>query len=219
MRTLRTCSVRRYRVAGKVPDPRSGEFVRRLKDRRFLPLKANEERTYGWVSADNLLVTEFDPDQYVYGSRAVLAFRVDRRRVNARLLRAQLELEVRARGKAAGRVSREERQQLRRDLHAELLRNTSPALESHTVIYNAGEGAYDAEAGTLAALTLSRPANEVLRVLFQDTFGADLVPSTPWRRGAELLAGSLEAGVFETLERSTFAPVAAAAPVPVRSAP
>jgi DNA recombination-dependent growth factor C len=205
MRIPTSCSVRRYRVEGALPSPESAEFSKRLRDRRFLPLRANEERTYGWVSADNLLVTDFGADALVRRGKGVVAVRIDRRRVNARLLRARFELEMKARAKAnrdgagPGRIGRDERLRLRKDLHQALLRETSPSVEAHTVLV-------DATTRTVSVLTLSKPANEVVRALFRDTFGADLAPLTPWRRGTELLDGRPEAGTFETLERSEFAP-------------
>src|SRR5688572_8351038 len=142
MLSLRTCSIRRYRVEGSLPAPASEEFATRLTDRRFRPLSAREEKTYGWVTADNLLLTTFDADTLLRGEHAVLALRIDRRRVNARLLRAQLDLETRARTKAAEdgagprRLSRDERVELRRHLQQELLRQTSPGVEVHTVLYD-----------------------------------------------------------------------------------
>src|SRR5687768_16675869 len=135
MLTLRTCSLRRYRVEGTLPAPLSEEFARRLTDRRFLPLSAREERAYGWVTADNLLLTQFDADTLVRGEHVVLGLRIDRRRVNGRLLRAQLDLEVRARTRAADdgagsrRLGREERLELRQHLQQELLRQTSPSVD------------------------------------------------------------------------------------------
>jgi hypothetical protein len=120
--------------------------------------------------------------------------------VNARLLRAQLDLETRARAKAGGdgagpkRMSREERQELRRHLQQELLRQTSPSVEAHTVLV-------DPRRRLVLMLSLARTANEVLVALFQDTFGATLVPLTPWRRSVELLP---QTRALDTLERTEF---------------
>jgi DNA recombination-dependent growth factor C len=195
--------VRRYRIEGKVPSPRSDEFSRRLTDKRFLPLAAREERTYGWVTADNLLLTQFDAETVMRGARAAFSLRVDRRRVDAKLLRAQLDLEVRGRRRASreagetGRLSRDERQRLRRDLHDELLRQTNPSVSAHVVLL-------DPERRTLAFLSLSRSANETLRAHFRDTFDADLAPLTPWRRGAELLAERGGARALDPILRTEF---------------
>jgi hypothetical protein len=217
MKSLRTVSLKRYRVEGEMPDPASDAFARKLKDKRFLPLGANEERTYGWVSPENLLLTEFDPEVTVRGGRAVLSFRIDRRRPSARLLRAQMDLEVRARLRAARdegkpfRFSREERQQVRKDLQAEMLRQTNPSVEAYGALY-------DPARRTVTLLTLGRAANEVFRVLFRDTFDADLRLLTPWRRGVELLEGTSAAGALDSLRRSEFRPEAAGSPSRLRTA-
>jgi hypothetical protein len=161
------------------------------------------------VTADNLLLTTFDADTMLRGEHVALGLRIDRRRVNARLLRAQLELETRARRKASDdgagphRMSREERQELRQHLQQELLRQTSPSVECHTVLI-------DPRRRLVLFLSLSRPANEALAALFQDTFGAALVPLTPWKRALEMFPRS---AAFDALERTEFwEPVGAAAP-------
>jgi hypothetical protein len=210
MMVLRSCSVRRYRVEGDVPSPRDEAFVRRLADRRFLPLSAREERAYGWVSADNLLVTDFEAAPVLVGDGALFALRVDRRRVSARLLKARLDLDLEARRKAAldagrpPRVTREERQELRAHLHGELLQRTSPSVDATPVLYHPRRR-------EVLFLSLSRPVNELMRALWRDTFEADLVPLTPWRRGNELVGldasrtgvGS-RAADLDALERTDF---------------
>jgi len=203
MFSLRTCSVRRYRIDGRLPSAYDEDFFTRLRDRRFLPLTANEERSYGWVTVDNLLLTRFDVDTVVRGESALIGLRIDRRRVNPRILRAQLDLELEGRRKAATdagkpfRLSRDERQQLRADLHAQLLRDTNPSVETHTLIVQPKKK-------LMFALTLSKRANEVLVALFRDTFGVDVSPLTPWRRGGEILAGLPAADALHGLSRTEF---------------
>lgn len=212
MLSLRTCSLRRYRVEGSVPAPASDAFAQRLTDRRFRPLSAREERTYGWVTADNLLLTTFDADTLLRGEQVVLALRIDRRRVNGRLLRAQMDLELRARVKAASedgagprRMKRDERQELKQHLQQELLRQTSPSVDAHTVLY-------DPRRRLVSVLSLARPVNEALCVLWQDTFESTLAPLTPWKRAQELLEAPLATGpgprpeALDALERTEFWP-------------
>ncbi len=200
MLTLRTCSLRRYRIEGALPPPGSDELHKRLTDHRFLPLSAREEKTYGWVTADNLLLTRFDDDTLLRGGQIALGLRIDRRRVNARLLRAQLDLEARARVQAAQdgagprRLSREERAELRQHLAQELLRQTSPSVDAYTVLI-------DPRRRLLSMLSLSRPANEALCALFGSTFDAALVPLTPWRRALELVP---HPEALDALERTEF---------------
>jgi hypothetical protein len=202
MRTLRTCSYRRFRVEGRLPSPASDEFSRRLRDRCFRPIGPGEERAYGWVAADNLLVTDFDAAALVRGERAVFALRIDRRRVDAKLLRAHLDLAVRAHLAASrdagqpARIAREERVRMRREIQEDLLRQASPSVAAHTVVL-------DLRTRTLTFLCLARPAADVLRALFQDTFDAQLVPLTPWRRAGEALAGP-RAASLDGLARTDF---------------
>ena len=204
MLNLRTFSGRRYRVAGRLPSPLADEFHQRLADRRFLPLTPLEEQTFGWVCADNLLLTRFDVDTVVRGDHAVFALRIDKRRVNARILRAMLDLEIRGRQKAAEdagktwRASRDERQQLRADLRETLLKETNPSVQVCTVVLHT-------KRRLLHVLTRGKGVNDLLVRLFADTFGAQLVPLTPWHRGGEILAGTDAAVELAGLERTTFA--------------
>jgi DNA recombination-dependent growth factor C len=205
MLVLRTCSARRYRIHGRLPSPYDESFHARLTDRRFLPLAPLEEHGFGWVSADNLLVTRFDVDTVVRGETALLGLRIDKRRPDPKLARARLALEVDARRKAAEdaghafRLGRDERQQLKADVHSELLKETQPRVEVHTVVVHP-------KRRLLWMLGLGRTANETLLRLVRDTFGVQLTPLTPFRRAEEILAGRPEAERLEGLGRSEFAP-------------
>ncbi len=138
--SLRSLSARRYRIEGALPSVESADFARRLTERRFEPLSPHEERTFGWVTADNCLDARFEIGSTVRGPCAVLALRVDKRRVNSRLLRAMMDLEFRGRKKDAeraaegqgagpggdraakrpgGRISRDERAEIRKALTEE----------------------------------------------------------------------------------------------------
>ena len=64
---------------------------------------------------------------------------------------------------------------------------------------------YDPRRKEVLFLSLSRPVNDLLKALFRDTFGAELVPETPWRRGTELLGASPRAADLDALERTDFA--------------
>src|SRR5947207_10197105 len=101
--SLRSLSARRYRIEGDLSSIEDDAFARRLLDRAFQPLTAHEERAFGWVTADNCLDARFAPGSVARGPCAVFALRVDRRRVNGRLLRAMIDLEVRGRRKDAER--------------------------------------------------------------------------------------------------------------------
>src|SRR5207253_11160682 len=94
---LRSLSARRYRVEGALPSVHAPEFAKRLLDRRFQALTANEEKTHGWVTVDNCLDSAFTAEAVAKGPCAAFALRTDRRRVNGRVLRAMVDLELRGR--------------------------------------------------------------------------------------------------------------------------
>ena len=218
MLTLRTQSFCRYRIHGDVPSPYGERFHKRLEERRFLPLQGEEERTYGWVTADNLLVTDFHLGTVMRGEYAAFALRVDKRRVNARLLRARLDLEVQARLKAAqdgggrARLGREERRELREGLRSEMLKSTSPSVDAYTVLLQPKKK-------LLHVLSLGRAANELVRLHFCDTFEADILPLTPWHRSQELLEADARDGedlrpALQDLRRTDFGRVTVASATP-----
>lgn len=227
--SLRSLSARRYRIEGDLPSVESAAFAERLLARPFAPLSAHEERAFGWVTADNCLDARFAPGSVARGPCAVFALRVDKRRVNSRLLRAMIDLELRGRAKdrerdteggaavrgdpvrgdaagdgrgarGPGRVSRDERAELRKALTAELLRNTHPTMEVHPVLV------YPRDRLVLFG-SLGKPANEVFRALFCDTFDVSLSVLTPYHRALELLAsrggGQALAGLSSTDFAST----------------
>lgn len=189
MLTLRSQSFRRYRIHGRLPSAHSEEFLKAVTDRKFLPLTASEERTYGWTTVDNLLVTDFTTENITRGNWVALGLRIDKRRVNARLLRAHFELEVEARRKAANdqgerfRLGRDERREMREGLYQELLKQTSPSIDLVPVMIHT-------KRRTAHVLKLAKGANDLARVHFLDTFGLDLIPLTPWRQSQELLEGT-----------------------------
>ncbi len=206
---LRSLTARRYRVEGDLPSVHDAAFVRRLADRAFSPPSETEEKTHGWVTIDNCLDAKFDAAAVSRGPCAAFALRIDRRRVNGRILRAMLDLEMRGRRKdaaaeqegAAGgvrkRPRREERQELRRALAEDLMRKTPPSVDVHPVLLFPKKR-------LVLFLSLSRAANETFRALFSETFDATLSTLTPFHRAVELLADRGAAEALAPLRRTEF---------------
>lgn len=226
--SLRSLSARRYRIEGDFPSVEGADFARRLVDRKFVPLSPHEERALGWVTADNCLDARFEAGSAVRGPCAVFALRLDKRRVNSRLLRAMMDLELRGRrkdaerdaegvaaagdprsaGKAArgageaprkpgARMSRDERTELRKALTAELLRNTNPTMEVHPVVVYPRDG-------IVLFGALGKPANDVFRALFCETFDVTLSALTPFHRALELLEGRGGNEALAAMRRTDF---------------
>ncbi len=201
MLRLRSQSLRRFRVVGSLPSPLGPDFAERLHARRFRPLGPNEERTHGWVTADNLLMTRFDADTLLHGDMVAFALRIDQRRVPPRLLKAHLDLELGARAKARGdankpgRISREERRALRTEIAARLLAETPANVQAHGLLL-------DTRRGVLYVQSLSRKTLELAQLLFGDTFEVSLEALTPWRRAQEIVAGTDAMRVLDDVRRT-----------------
>jgi hypothetical protein len=198
---LRSLSARRYRVEGELPSVDSPAFAKRLSERRFRALTPREERALGWVSADNLLDTSFAPGSLSRGPCAAFALRIDRRRADARLVRANLDLEERA-ARAADpgpdrKRRREERQEMRRAIADRLLDEAKPTIEVHPVLVFP-------RTRTVLFLSLSRPANEAFRTHFAETFDTTLSALTPFHRAIELLADRGASEALGPLRRAEF---------------
>jgi hypothetical protein len=214
---LRSFTARRFRIEGDLPSVNDASFTKRLLDRRFQPLSPNEERSFGWVTADNCLDSRFSDESVARGPAAVFSLRIDKRRVNGRLLRAMMDLELRGRRKdveknaegvagvggpdgarkPSARKSREEKTELRRALTEELMRNTTPTMDVYTVIV------YPRERMVLFG-SLSKASNEVFRTLFADTFDVTLSALTPFHRGLELLESKGGSATLASLRRTEF---------------
>ena len=216
--SLRSLSARRYRIEGDLPSVSDAEFSKKLAERAFRPLSEHEERTHGWTSADNCLDVRFDAASLARGPCAVFSLRIDKRRVSSRLLKARVDLEMRGRrkdaerdregaallvradekpGRPKSRLSRDERSEVRRQIAEELLRTTTPSMEVHPVLV------YPRDRVVLFG-ALSRPANEVFRALFCDTFDVTLSASTPYHRALELLAAQGGGEALSGLRRTEF---------------
>jgi hypothetical protein len=202
---LRSLSARRYRIEGDLPRHTEAAFLRRLSHRAFRPLAEKEDRTHGWVTVDNCLDAKLDPPAVERGPCAAFALRIDRRRVDSRMLRALLDLEVRGRRKDGGRLRREEKQEMRRALTEELLSKAQPSLEIHPVLVFPRER-------LVLFLSLSKTANETFRSLFCETFDVTLSALTPFHRAVEMLAPRGAAEALAPLRRTEFGTAGAASP-------
>jgi recombination associated protein RdgC len=219
---LRSLTARRYRAEADLPPVNGEGFRKRLAERAFRPLSAHEERSVGWVTADNCLDADFARAALVRGSCAAFALRIDRRRVPTRLLRARVDLEMRARraaardagGEAQKSARREERNEVRRVAAEALLAETSPTTEVHPVLWWPRER-------SVWFLSLSKRANEAFRELFAQTFDASVSSLTPYHRAVELLQGRGASEALAEVRRTEFGRVARAesgADDPVRRA-
>ncbi|MCB9781096.1 MAG: recombination-associated protein RdgC [Alphaproteobacteria bacterium] len=204
-------TVRRYRAAGTVPDDFRTSYVDALNDNAF-----REPRDWtpgveaiGWCQVHNLLDTDFsDLNKWLYNEYAVLAMRIDKKSLPAKLLKAHLDKKVAEwcqenhRDKCPARV----RTDLKEQLEGDMLVRTLPRVAVHEFCWNIVDG-------TVLFHNTSEKVNDTFRKVFRETFGIALLPWSPLDFLADSpdLAATLEAQGLSDL-RPDHA-VGAAAPV------
>ncbi len=122
-----TVSFARFRLDGAGPKDARRWLSTALKTGAFEPIdvKGEEERTAGFVELENASRTEFGPGDVFYGPHALFAWRVDKLRIPAAQVRAELLKWAQAfeakQGRAPGRRERaEQKDVLKRALRAKI---------------------------------------------------------------------------------------------------
>lgn len=170
-------SVRRYRIVGEVPEGFRDLWIDALNQGQFREPQSpvHKGETMGWVSAHNLLDTDFgDINTWLYDRYALFALRVDKKAVPAKLLKAYLQKRIEAWCKANNRpkVPAAVREELKEALEQELLQRCLPRVQTWEVLWNVNDG--------WAVFTNdSELPNERFQKHFLRTFGLRAVPWSP----------------------------------------
>jgi recombination associated protein RdgC len=161
-------SVRRYRVDGELPADWRERYRESLEANAFreAPSATSKEERMGWVQAHNLLDTGFgNTQQWLYNQYVLVALRIDKKTLPAKLFRAHLDKRVRAwceehqRERCPSPVKTE----LKEALELEMLRQTLPRVAVHEVCWNVNDG-------WVAFHNASDLVNDHFRKLFMRTF-------------------------------------------------
>lgn len=167
----------RFRVEGELPAGYRDVFRDRLNATAFQepPQGQGKEEVEGWVLTQNLLDTDFtDLNRWLIQDYALLALRVDKKRLPARLFRATLEKRVQAWCAERGleRCPAAVKNELKDNLEAEWLARTLPSVGVTEAVWSI-EGRY------LVLGTHSESTTDRFRKRFLQTFGLHLVPWSP----------------------------------------
>jgi len=170
-------SVRRFRVAGEVPEGFRTTYRDQLNAFAFRePLTGQgKEETEGWVLTRNLLDTDFtDHNQWLFEPYALIALRVDKKTLPARLVRAMLQKRCEAwcEERDVKRCPASVRSDLLDNLESELLAKTLPKVA-------VTEACWNFNAGYLVLGSSSETVIDRFRKRFYQTFGLTLVPASP----------------------------------------
>lgn len=168
-----TVSLKRYLALGPVPEPE--DLLDGLAAAAFRPfLDGTEEVRTGWVDWRNPLIVPCEREWVMQDRYALFALRMDTRKVPAVLLKAHLDLRLRAlqHEKDLAFVGREARAALQDEVREELLKQVLP-------VPKVMEVAWDLKGGLVWTTTTSSAAQSALMELFHTSFGIELQPLAP----------------------------------------
>lgn len=192
----------RYRITDPVPDSLWPEAPDRLKKHAFREIDATaEERSFGWVSFEDMLDADWREASPHKGVYLAFALRLDTRRVPPAVYKKHFLLALREeerRAQESGRkfVSRERKKELREQVKLRLMARTLPVPAVFEAVWNTGTG-----------VVWLGSVQSKLRSLFEDhftlTFNLHLEPLTPTRQALDIL-GESRAKDLDALEPAVF---------------
>lgn len=188
-------SYRRYFVKGELPSEPLQTLTRAVAKFAFRDIdpESEEDRALGWASAESILNTEIEQTDLFQGPYLLVTLRVETLRPPASLVRAHLIEETRQRLASTGRerMPRAERKALLEEIQVRLKRQMLPTIRGYDMVWHL-------DSGLMRFWSHSPKLNEEFLELFEDTFGMQAVPETPFTTAERL--GLNE----ESLEQLTF---------------
>jgi hypothetical protein len=179
----RTSTFVRYSVEGKLPDnfwdfaaERIAQFAFRDIDDTF------DEYSIGWVAVDNMFDSAFAHSSYSVGDQIVLSMRIDERKVSKTLLKkfTLKEEERLKKERQIPRLNRNQRVQIKEDVHLRLVKKALPVPSVYDLSWNLANN-------TLLFFSISPKAQSILEDFFKECFGLTIILQVPYLAAANLL--------------------------------
>ncbi|MCO4774341.1 MAG: recombination-associated protein RdgC [Deltaproteobacteria bacterium] len=193
-------SARRYSVIAEFEDAGlRDKLLDRLAEEAFRePLSAAKGgENYGWVTLENLCDVDFSASKVLFNQYVCFSLRIDNKRLPGKLVKALLDLRVRAWLKESGRerVPGPVKKEMLEQIELELYPRQLPAVSVHDICWDLG-------AKKVWFFSNSNKANELFRTLFAKTFLAETRPIGP----LQLIATSEQAETWvPALDRIGYA--------------
>lgn len=194
----------RYRIVEKDIDPSLWtEIEDRLKRRAFRDIDASaEERSFGWVSFDNMLDPEFALCPPEKGPYLAFTLRLDTRRVPPAVMKKHVAVALNEALQAMreqGRkfLTKEQKTEIREQVALRLRARSLPIPACFDVIW-------DTEHGQVWIASTQSRLTELFEELFTQTFGLHLEPMTPYFQALAAL-GEDGRAALDALEPTIFA--------------
>jgi len=129
---------------------------------------------YGWVTLENLCDVDFSTNKVLFNQYACFSLRIDNKRLPGKLVKALLDLRIRAWLKETGRerVPGPVKKEMLEQIELELYPRQLPAVAVHDVCW-------DMPGKKVWIFSTSNKVNELFRTLFAKTFLAETRPIGP----------------------------------------
>jgi hypothetical protein len=179
----RTSTFVRYSVEGQLPDNFWDFAAERIAQFSFKDIDDTfDEYSIGWVSVDNMFDSAFAHTSYAVGDQIVLSLRVDERKVSKILLKkfTLKEEERLKKERQVPRLNRNQRLQIKEDIHLRLVKKALPVPSVYELSWNLANN-------TLLFFSISPKAQSILEDFFKECFGLTIILQVPYLAAANLL--------------------------------
>ena len=179
----RTSTFVRYSVEGQLPDNFWDFTAERIAQFSFRDIDDTfDEYSIGWVAADNMFDSAFAHASYAVGDQIVLSLRIDERKVSKILLKkfSLKEEERLKKERQIPRLSRNQRVQIKEDIHLQLVKKALPVPSVYELSWNLADN-------TVLFYSISPKAQSILEDFFKECFGFTIILQVPYLAAANLL--------------------------------
>lgn len=176
----------RYSTSAPVPDDFWAEIPDRLKKNSFRDIDHTaDERSFGWVSFDDMLDNTWSSGTPHKAHYLAFALRLDTRRIPPAVMKKHLRLamdQARQELEEKGRkfLSRDEKKEIKENVKLKLFARTLPIPAVFDVVW-------DTSSGLIYFGSTSPKARQLFEDIFYTTFEMHLEPQTPYYRTIRLM--------------------------------
>lgn len=194
-------SFTRFRITDPVPATLWGEVVDRLRKNGFIDIdELPEERSFGWVSFEDMLNPVFNEHPVEKGTYLAFSLRLDTRRVPPAVLKKHLGValkkeEALAREQGRKFVSKERKKELKELVTFQLNKRFLPIPAEFQVTWNTASG-------MVYFASTQQKMLDMFQELFIRTFELHIEPYTPYEAAAQIIG---DAAPLDRLEPTNFA--------------
>ena len=194
-------SFTRFRITDPVSPAIWGEVVERLRKNSFVDIdELPEERSFGWVSFEDMLNLMFNEHPVEKGHFLAFTLRLDTRRVPPAVTKKHLAMALKkeeALSREQGRkfVSRERKKELKELVELQLRKRFLPIPAEFQCVWNTASG-------MVYFASTQQKMLDLFQELFVRTFELHLEPYTPYEAAAQILGNT---ALLDTLEPTYFA--------------